>query len=119
MDDFEGKLNSILGNPEMMTQIMTLAQQLGQSSPNSAPPPPPPPPQENSGPPMDMAAIAKLAGAAGNMGVDKNQQALLRALGPYISGERIGRLEKAMRAAKLASFATSFLGSGILSPSGR
>lgn len=118
MDDFEEKLSSVLGNPEMMAQIMSLAQQIGQTAP-SAPAPPPPSPPESSAPPVDLAAFAKLAGSAGNIGVDQDQQALLRALMPYISTERIGRLEKAMRAAKLASFATTLLGSGLLSPSGR
>lgn len=116
MDDFEGKLNSILSDPQMMSQIMSLAQKLGQNEPTSPPPPPPP---ENDGPSMDVEAIARLAGAAGKMGVDNDQRALLRALGPYISSERIGKLEKAMRAAKLASFATTMLSSGILSQTGR
>lgn len=113
MDDFEGKLNSIFSNPEMMGQILSMAQQLGQS--------PPPPPQDapSSQPVPDAALIGKLASAAGKMGVDQNQQALLRALDPYISQERIGKLEKAMRAAKLASFASSILGSNVLSSSGR
>ena len=42
------------------------------------------------------------------------QKALLAALSPYISGSRIHKLEKAMRAAKLAGVATSFLGSSQL-----
>lgn len=113
MDDFEGKLNSILTNPEMMERIMSMAQQLGQP----APPPPRDAPPSDSFP--DPALIGKLASAAGKMGVDQNQQALLRALNPYISQERIGKLEKAMRAAKLAAVASSILGSGILSSSGR
>lgn len=115
MDDLGEKLNSILGNPEMMAQITALAQQMGQAAPTSPPPPPP----ENDGPGVDMALLSKLANAAGSLGVDHDQRALLQALVPYISGERIGRLEKAMRAAKLASLATTFLGSGILSQTGR
>ncbi len=118
MDDFEKRLNSVLENPEMMAQIMSLAQQMGQPVP-SAPTQPPPPPPENSSPAIDTASLAKLAGLVGKLDADKDQLALLRALTPYISTERIGRLEKAMRAAKLASFATTMLGSGILSQTGR
>lgn len=113
MDDLADKLNSILADPQMLAQITALAQQMSQGSPS------PPPPPENDGPGIDMATLSHLAGAAGNMGVDNDQRALLRALGPYISIERIGKLEKAMRAAKLASFATTMLGSGILSQTGR
>lgn len=118
MDDFAKKLNAVLENPEMMAQIMSLAQQMGQPAP-SAPTSPPPPPPDDNGPGIDMALLSRLAGAAGSMGVDNDQRALLRALGPYISGERIGKLEKAMRAAKLASFATTILDSNILSQTGR
>ena len=50
----------------------------------------------------------------GKAGVDREQKALLAALSPYISGSRIHKLEKAMRAAKLAGVATSFLGSSQL-----
>ena len=39
-----------------------------------------------------------------------NQKALLQALAPYLSSGRIHKLEKAMRAAKLAGMASSFLG---------
>lgn len=115
MDDFEEKLNFLLGNPEMLAQITALAQQMGQAAPTTPPPPPP----KNEGPGVDMALFSKLANAAGSLGVDHDQRALLQALGPYISTERIGRLEKAMRAAKLASLATTLLGSGILSQTGR
>jgi len=41
--------------------------------------------------------------------IDKNQQALLRALSPYLSRQRIKKLENAMRAAKMAGFAASAL----------
>ena len=49
-----------------------------------------------------------------------DQRALLNALCPYISRDRINRLERAMRAAKLASFASGFLNkSGLLQGIGR
>ena len=41
-----------------------------------------------------------------------HQQALLSALNPYLTRDRISRLERAMRAAKLAGMATAFLGGG-------
>ena len=115
MDDLQTQLGAILGDPAMMSQIMAMAQQLGNSVPDASPPPPPTPQQSPLGD-LDMGAIAKVAGLASQSGIDRNQKALLTALHPYLSQERIRRLEKAMRAAKIAGIATSVLGSsGILS----
>ncbi|MBQ5865322.1 MAG: hypothetical protein IIW56_01425 [Oscillospiraceae bacterium] len=105
MDDFENKLGQILGNPEMMGKIMAMAQSFG-----SQEAPPEPPPQESPMPEIDFATIQKLTGLMGKAGVDSDQKALLCALSPYISPGRIHKLERAMRAAKLAGVATSFLG---------
>ena len=63
-------------------------------------------------PDIDIGMLQKLSGFARQSGIDKEQQALLRALGPYLSQGRITKLEKAMRAAKMARLASSFLGSG-------
>ncbi len=105
MSSLEETLSQVLGNPQMMQQIMTLAQSLGQQEQ------PPPPPAPSPPPPVlpDGATVQKLAGLAGMAGVDKDQQALLRALGPYISRERRGKLERAMRAAKMAAAASEML----------
>lgn len=110
MDDFESKLGQILGNPEMMGKIMAMAQSFG----SQETPPEPPPPPEDSGPEIDFATIQKLTGLIGKAGVDSDQKALLEALSPFISGERIHKLEKAMRAAKLAGVASKFLGNSSL-----
>lgn len=115
MDEMESKLNSILGNPQMMQQIMSMAQALGQP-PKAEEKPPEPPPQSVPMPSgNDLAMMQRLYSVARQSGVDKNQQALLKALGPYLSRERIVKLEKAMRAAKIASLATNVLGSSGLS----
>lgn len=110
MDDFESKLGQILGNPEMMGKIMAMAQSFG----GQEAPPEPPPQQETAMPEIDFATVQKLTGLMGRAGVDSNQKALLSALSPYISGNRIHKLEKAMRAAKLAGVATTFLGNSPL-----
>ena len=107
----EDKLNSILGNPEMMSQIMNMANALGGSQQEKA---------ETAREPqislipdgLDPAMLQKIAYAAQNAGIDSQQQALLKALRPYLSHQRLTKLEKAMRAAKLAGLATTFLGSG-------
>ena len=106
MDDFESKLGQILGNPEMMGKIMAMAQSFGgQESP------PEPPPQDTP-PEIDFATVQKLTGLLGSAGVDSRQKALLNALSHYVQSSRVQKLERAMKAAKLAGIATSFLGSG-------
>lgn len=107
MSDMEEKLGAILGNPQMMQQILSLAQSMGQ-----APAPPPPEPEAPQLPTLDPKLIQALAGIAGQGRIDPSQQALLKALGPYISPRRIGKLERAMGAARLARAASGFLHSG-------
>ena len=107
MDEMENKLGAILNNPQMMQQIMSLAQNMGQQTQQEAPPKQESPPPQL--PDIDLSMVQKLSGFAKQSGIDKKQQDLLRALGPYLNRQRISRLERAMRAAKMAGMATSFL----------
>ena len=119
MDSMEDKLNAILGNPQMMQQIMSMAQSMGQQQDTSTANEEPP---ESQSTPvgLDLAMIQKLSGIARQSSIDKNQQNLLHALRPYLSRERIAKLEKAMRAAKIAGIAsTALTGTGISLLSGR
>lgn len=116
MDAMEEKLGSILNDPKMMQQIMALAQSLGQSSPQAKPEPAAK--QESAGqtfPQIDPGMLKNLRTMAGNSSIDHNQQSLLKALGPYLSQDRIHKLERAMRAAKMANLASVFLNQGGLS----
>ena len=90
MDEMEDKLNAILGNPQLMQQIMSMAQSLGQSAPE----PPLPPPRESSPtmPELDPAMIGKFMSLAGKNNIDQNQKALLCALQPYLTQQRIQKL---------------------------
>lgn len=113
MDEMEQKLNSILGNPELMSQIMNMAQALGgkqDAEPAVTSPAPPPSPLQGALGGIDPGTIQKIIGIAQQAGIDRNQQNLLRALRPYLSEHRIVKLEKAMRAAKIAGVATTALG---------
>lgn len=110
MSEMEEKLNSVLNNPQMMQQIMAMAQSMSSAAPKKEETP-----QKNDAlPEIDLGMLKKLSGFAGQSSIDKNQQSLLKALGPYLSRERITKLEKAMRAAKMARLATSLMGSGAL-----
>ena len=111
----EEKMEAILGNPQLMQQIMAMAQSLDQPSKET------PPEKEEEAPAsnfslgdIDLNLVKKLSGFAKNSGVDSNQQTLLKALNPYLSATRIQKLEKAMRAAKMANLATSFIGANDL-----
>lgn len=109
MDNLEQQLGAVLGNPEMMEKIMAMAQALGTSSsePQEASPPPPPMPD------IDIGLLKKLSGLAGQGSIDQDQQALLKALGPYLTSRRIHKLENAMRAAKMARLAAATLGGNL------
>ena len=102
MAEMDDKLGAILNNPAMMQQIMAMAQTLGQQSP----------PKEESPPPFDPNMIQKVMGLGTQTSIDPNQQALLTALNPYLPHQRLTKLEKAMRAAKLAKLASTLLNSG-------
>ena len=104
MSEMEEKLGAILNNPAMMQQIMSLAQSMGQSAPAS-----PPQPAEPAVP-----VAPNLFGLAKGSAVDQDQQNLLNALSPYLSHGRVEKLERAMRAAKMAGTASSLLQSGAL-----
>ena len=104
MEDMESKLGAILGNPQMMQQIMSIAQNF-QTESN-----PSPPAETEGGPEIDFAMVQRLTSLIGKTGIDGQQKALLQALKPYLSSQRIHKLEKAMRAAKLAGMASAFLG---------
>ena len=106
MEDMQSQMNAILQNPEMMEKISALAQSLG-SAPQAAPPA-----QESGFPDIDPGMLQKFAGLAMQSRIDSDQQNLLKALGPYLKGARIHKLEKAMRAAKMAKLASGFLGMG-------
>lgn len=106
MSEMEDKLGAILNDPKMMQQIMSLAQTIGQNPPQEAKDPPQKESIHNStGVNFDPAMLQKLTSLAGKTGIDQNQQSLLRALRPYLSSNRISKLEKAMRAAKMAQMA--------------
>lgn len=116
MEGMEEKLSAILSNPEMMNTIMSMAKALGQNPPpEQAPPPRQEPAQQKPVPPPktpfpmgknEMEMISRISALSQQTGLDRQEQALLKALDPYLSRDRLIKLEKAMHAAKMARFAT-------------
>lgn len=110
MEGLEEKLSSVLGNPEMMQKIMTMAQSLNPSSTESNKEAPSPAPQLKLPPDLDLGMLQKLSGLTQQGSITKEQQNLLHALRPYLNRERIHKLENAMRAAKMARIVAGALG---------
>lgn len=101
MGELEERLNSILSDPEQMARIQSLAQSLmggegeaGSSSPSGA----------------ETALLGKLGALLGQQGDDAEKRALLEAMKPYLSEKRRGKLDRAMRFARLAHLATAAMG---------
>ena len=114
MDGIEEKLGAVLSNPQLMQQIMTMAQSMSAQAAPAEPPQQPQQVQQQSQlsplPDIDIGMLQRLSSAASQASIDRDQQTLLKALHPYLSSDRIGRLERAMRAAKMAKLASTFLG---------
>ena len=125
MEGMEEKLGAILSNPEMMNTIMSMAKALGQSQPQpeqaqqsqaSVPQQKQNPPQaKQSQPPQkatppigrnELEMISRISALSQQTGLDRQEQALLKALNPYLSRDRLSKLEKALHAANMARFAT-------------
>jgi hypothetical protein len=85
MAELEDKIGAVLNNPQLMQQIMSMAQSFGQQNPS----PQPHPPQEQANPVLDPAMLQKLAGIASAAGGDDQQKALQHFIN---SGMREGRM---------------------------
>lgn len=128
MDDINGMLGSILGDPESMKQIKELADMLRSEVSDDA--------AANTSeggelPPqgMDLSALAGLLGAESGLntemlsmigtlmsaaGGDDKNRALLMALRPHLSSEKQARLDKAVKMLRIYSLAEAMKNSGLL-----
>lgn len=119
MAEFDDKLNSILGNPEIMNQIMSMAGALNQQSQNATPPqqtqqpqsqPQPQTQAQNASMPFNPAAMQSMMEMLSKTQIDPKQRNLIHALQGYLPSDRVQKLEKAMQAAKIAKYASAALG---------
>ena len=137
MAEFDEKLNSILSNPDAMSQIMQLAQSLGGGGqPAAAPTPPPgqqtgqapawePPPAQQTAQPqgsggdllssllggggLDSGLLSRLLPLIQELGGDSNARNLLYALRPYLRRDRQEKVERALQLARLFHLGKKFL----------
>ena len=115
MDGREKMLQNVLSDPQMMQQIMGLAQSLGSPPPGNASDKTEQGPQQPPMSELDLSMLQKLSGLLGRTGIDTQQKELLNALTPFMSSDRVQKLQRAMQAAKIAELASSLLeGSSIL-----
>lgn len=121
MAEFDEKLNSILSNPDAMSQIMQLAQSLGGGGQPSAPSQPSDPPPSRNPPPAGGDLLSSLAGGLDpgllsrllpliqELGGDSNARNLLYALRPYLRSDRQEKVERALQLARLFHLGKKFL----------
>lgn len=105
MSELDDKLNSILSNPQMMQQIMTLAQSLNSNGASASPQVSSS--QNNTS--FSPSMLNKISSIMQRGTIDKEQQTLLSALSPYLSRQKLQKLERAMHAAKMAGIASELL----------
>ena len=97
MDELEGQIRRVLGDPEQMAQIMGLAQSLmggGSDQPQE-----PSPPAQVGGMLGKLGALTRRPEPAGD------RQALLQALRPYLSEKRRRKLDRAVQITRMAHLA--------------
>lgn len=101
MGELEERLNSILSDPEQMARIQSLAQSLMDGEGKAGPASP-------SG--AETALLGKLGALLGQQSDDADKRALLEAMKPYLSEKRRGKLDRALRFARLAHLAAAAMG---------
>jgi hypothetical protein len=106
MAEFEDKLQSILSNPDLMGQIMSMAGSMSQ------PPPAPPTPQPPASLPFDPGAMAGMMTMLKATQLEPKQRNLIQALRGFVPDDRLVRLEKAMQASLIARFASTAMTQG-------
>lgn len=111
MDGLEEQLQKIMNDPDSMAQILSLAQSFGLQPPEqaSAAPPSAPSAAPTSPPPSLMPDEGFAKAIFGMMQQaqqsDGKQEALLRALKPFLRPERRGSIDRALQIAKISHLA--------------
>ena len=111
MENAENMILDVLNDPEKLSQVMDIAKNLGFSPPGEEPPAAPE--AEN----LNMGAMLSMLQSMGSQ--EPQQEALIRALLPYLRPERQKKLQKAMRLAKLSNLAGVALKNYADKPEGR
>ena len=111
MEDLNDKIEKLLSSPDSIQKIQTMMAAFGAGGNGSAtavdtgaapaPPVTEPPISTPAAPPVDLAALAKLAPLMGAFSQESDDTRLLQALRPYLHGERAGRLDESVKLLRL------------------
>ena len=102
MSELEDRINSILGDPEQMEKIAGLAKSLMGGEPTQEAPP--------EAPELDPGMLRRLTQLMRGGDAPGREQALLRAMEPYLSEKRRGKMDRALKLARMARLARLALG---------
>ena len=105
MADFNQQLQSLLSNPALMQQLSSMAGAMGIPAPGVQTPG-----ASAAQTAFDPAMLAQVAAMMQQTRLEPRQQELLRALEPYLPGDRLQKLHRAMQAAKLAGAVSAAAG---------
>ena len=94
MSDFEDKLNKLLNDPEEMERFAGFAKSLMSGAEGQQPP----------APDIDPSMLKNLGGMLSGKGGGRDTK-LLEAMRPYMSEKRRGKMDRAMKIARLAGIA--------------
>ena len=119
MSELDDKLGAILSNPQMMQQIMSLAQALNSQTDAAQTQQKPPEPAQELPQLLNPNMLSKISTLMQHGTIDKDQQTLLKALTPYLSRHKLQKLERAMQAAKVAGVASELVGNKLNHPYSR
>ncbi len=104
MSDFEDKLNKLLNDPKEMERFAGFARSLMSGAESGAAEP-------SAAPDIDPSLLKSLGGALSGKGGGRDAK-LLEAMRPYLSEKRRGKMDRAMKLARLAGIAELAAGLG-------
>lgn len=98
VSDFEDKLNKLLNDPKEMERFAGFAKSLmsGEGSPK---------PEQSTALDIDPSILKNLSGMLSGKGSGGRDAKLLEAMRPFLSEKRRGKMDKAMKIARLAGIA--------------
>lgn len=100
MDDLNEKLAKLLSSPDSLNKIQSAMAALSAEPPTEATAPPPASAPTPGGLP-DLAMLGKIAPLLAGINQDDDDTRLLKALKPYLHGQREQRLEETMQLLRL------------------
>lgn len=111
MDDLTQQLNSILGDPEKLRQIQSMAGALGLGNDTPAAAPAPAPPAMDAG---SLQLMTRFAPLLSQLDREDDSTRLLQALRPLLSEERRQKLDQAAKLLQLLRLLPLLRGSGLV-----